>query len=456
MSDKFLSKSFIAELLKLSLRNSEVLAKCSEFLKYNYIPIAPWKEIWKTINTYYLANKKAPTLGILSQFYQNNNKEDLEVLKVINEIKEAENVNADDVLKELTSYIKNSMAIEFYDHFPEIYNKGEREKAISALISTSHSLENFTLMRNESGFNSIFSRFGERQFKKQIEAQQIQSNDKFPFSIDELDSNTFGGINIGDTALFLAQSGIGKTKLLRHIGIGGARKGFKILHIQLEGSEKECEDGYDASWTAIPVHELEYSALDESKIKELNVVAQQVLNEGGEIFIKAFETFNSATIDDIREIIFDFYKIYGVFPDAVLIDYFELVEASKKKKFRISEERQRREHIANGMKNIALECKTRIITCTQGSTVDSEQLNNPDFVMTRFHISEFKGAIKPFSYFFTLNQTEDEYKVNMMRIFADKVRKYKRGWIATIFQKYSHDRFYDRKKTLEEIYNLSI
>ena len=69
--------------------------------------------------------------------------------------------------------------------------------------------------------------------------------------------------------------------------------------------------------------------------------------------------------------------------------------------------------------------------------------------MTRSDISEFKGAIKPFSYFLTLNQTDDEYDSGTMRIFIDKLRKYKSRRLFTIAQSMENSRFYNSSKTLD-------
>ena len=69
--------------------------------------------------------------------------------------------------------------------------------------------------------------------------------------------------------------------------------------------------------------------------------------------------------------------------------------------------------------------------------------------MTRYDISENKGLTKPFSYFFTLNQTVDEYTNGIMRMFFDKVRKYKGQKLITIAQAYDYEKFYDRNRTLE-------
>ena len=112
--------------------------------------------------------------------------------------------------------------------------------------------------------------------------------------------------------------------------------------------------------------------------------------------------------------------------DFMCLDYLELFDPGDGKRYGTSNdaERKRREAVSNKLKNIAVEFDIAIFTATQAATVATELLNDPEFVQTRYHISEFKGVIKPFSYFVTLNKTKDEEDNDFMRIYIDKMRKY--------------------------------
>ena len=51
--------------------------------------------------------------------------------------------------------------------------------------------------------------------------------------------------------------------------------------------------------------------------------------------------------------------------------------------------------------------------------------------------------------FITINQTRDEMKEEVMRLYTDKLRDYKNGDPIHIANNFSCARFYDRKRTLE-------
>jgi hypothetical protein len=171
---------------------------------------------------------------------------------------------------------------------------------------------------------------------------------------------------------------------------------------------------------------------------------------GGEVYIDAFEEFGSAELSQLRTSVDELFKMYGHI-DLITIDYLEKLSPISNYQFKPSEERERRKLIADQLKNIALEFKTRILTATQASSVDAGQLNNVNFAMTRFNISEVKALVDPFSFVFTLNQTNDEYEQRYMRIYCDKIRHYPAKQTVGIYQAYHFDKFYDRKKTISEV-----
>ena len=172
---------------------------------------------------------------------------------------------------------------------------------------------------------------------------------------------------------------------------------------------------------------------------------------GGEIYVEAFEQFNTASLLDVRNSLIELIKTHGDI-HLVLIDYLEKTDPGDGKRYSIEQEKQRREAIAQRMKNIAVEFTTRVATATQSHGIEKRLLNDPQFVMDRFNTSMGKNLVDPFSFFITFNQTEDEKDKGVMRLFCDKMRNYKSGQIITIAQDYEHSKFCDIKKTSENYF----
>jgi replicative DNA helicase len=431
-----LTGNFLIEVFKLSIVSESFLSISSKHLKYQYLPSEEYKFIWKAIVQVYELEGKLPTIGILSERLRDK---DLgELLLQIKNCKVGE--NKDVILKQLESYIREAKFVELYETIGETYNEGKREEAIKILSDKAQTISTFSLVSEST--KTVFKDFESRNEQRKQKQQDLQT--KIPFGIHPLDFYTKGGGSTGTSALFLALSGVGKTTLLRWIGLSAARMGYRVVHFQFEGTEQEALDGYDSAWTGISWENMEFGDIPESKINGINRVRQDIIKGGGEIYVVASETFDSMTIEDCNERLEDIELKIGKI-DVVIFDYLEICDTRRK----YSDERDRREKIANGITNIATKFKCLSCTATQANDVKPEKWNNPDFVLTRSDISEFKGALKPFSYFITLNQTKDEDSNGVVRMYNDKFRKYKKGQVYRIFQSRENGRFYDSKKTLQ-------
>lgn len=441
-----INDNFLLELFSLCFKRRNVLDICCKHLDYHHLQKESHKFIWKVLKTHYQTTFKIPSIGYVSQQLSSK----IEALEELNKIKEIGDVEEEEILKQLDSFFKDIYFIEVYDQLYKFYIDGDKEKVHNLVQEAGNYLNNFSVKKDSLYFEKVFDIENyEQREKERYENSQVNNyQHKQPFFIDEVDEMLFGGVDKGDTWLGLSQSGVGKSKFLKFVGVNLARIGRKVLHIQAEGSKKECMDLYDATWSGQTIHEIEAGTLDETLKLKLKKVIKNINANKGEIYVYAAEKFDSISMRDIRNLALEIIKMYGSLDD-ILIDYFEEIEPGDGKTYRVSEERQRRDAISKAMKNLAVEINVALGSMTQASTVEPEKLEDPNFVMTRYDISEFKGALKPFSLFFTFNQTSDEYEAQILRIYFDKIRKYKGKKLITIAQAYKYERFYDRKRTLD-------
>lgn len=442
-----LNENFVNELFRLALRNKRIFEVVSAHIKYQYLPNENYKAVWKAMKQFSDANQKLPTLGWLSQSFDH----DSDVVAVLADIRNADIIDKNDALSQFELFLKNAIFIEAYENLGEMFVNGERDRAFEVVKKLNEDLGTFVV--REKYYDRVYGQLSERLTDRAHKTSVLegQTTAKIPTGIDEIDDITRGGIDKGDTFLALAQSGVGKSKFLKHIGIHAARRGFKVLHVQAEGTREECLQAYEAGISGVDLKDIEVGAIDSKTMKEIDKATSNIIMGGGEIYAEAYEQFDTADLQDVRELIQDIERAHGSI-DIVLLDYFELFDPGDGKRYKVAEERQRREALANKLKNIAVEMDVAIISCTQASTVAPNLLNDPEFVQTRYHISEFKGVVKPFSYFVTMNQTSDEKDNGFMRLYMDKIRKYRAGQVVSIYQNYDKERFYNRGKTIKDIY----
>lgn len=438
-----INDTFLLELYKASLTSKSFLDIVSKHLAYHYIPQQEYKALFEKIVQQYELNREVPTIGSLSQQF-NANEEVLKLLHKMTSINVAD--KKDTLLATFEKFLIERKFVDLYSKLGPLYNDGKQEQAIKLLQKESEVLSNFSI--KDAYYTRVFGDYTQRLEERQLKSR-TQEAIKVPFSIHALDYITKGGISLGTSALFLAMSGKGKSTLMRWIGMSAARLGFRVVHFQQEGTEQECLDAYDAAWTSINLDDIEFGIVPkelESKIEKAN---KDIIAGRGEVFVKAASGFDELTINDCAEFVEDIERIHGKV-HLVIFDYLELFSVKGQYHNTEAGERKRREDVANKMTGVAVTYNCAVITATQANDIKPERWNNPDNVLTRSDISEFKGALKPFSYFITLNQTQDEYNSEIVRLYVDKLRKYRLPYKPyKIAQSLNNSRFYNAKRSLD-------
>ena len=454
------SVHFLNELFRLALLKKDVVDVVCNHLDYEMIPVQlkQYKQILKNIKAHWELTSTLPTIGMLHQ----SNSQNEQVILALEEISKAKVVEKEIIFKILEDYIKRVKFQLLYTEIAEVYNSGDQAKAIKIQAEKSQEISNFSIFKGTDVFESVFDNFYKRDEERFMIAQDpTLKSVKIPFGIDILDKITYGGSDktLGETDCFLGRSGSGKTKWLRWQGVSAARRGYKVLHIQAEGTKKECLLGYDATWTSILKKDLKVGYLPEEFVPLIRKVLKDIKLKGGNIEVIAFEQFGEPSMKDVRDFCLQYYKKHGVFPDKLILDYLELFHPGNTRRYGATTEgeKYKREDSARAFKNICNEFSISGSTAAQANDIAPADFNRQEWYMTRHNVAGAKGLIDSFSYFYTWNVSSDEYKKGMGRLYADKMRDFMGGHLIRICTDFDHDRFYNRPETMKtwpEDYNL--
>jgi hypothetical protein len=228
-----LTEHFVEELLKSCLKNRGVLDICRAHLQFQYLSDESQKKVWQAIVHHAEVTGTAPSIGTLGEKFHHDRK----VMEVLAGIKAAEIPDNEAVLFSLESYLKQAMFVELYDKTGDLWNAQKQDEALAYIEKRSIEINAFSV--KGKAFLNVFGGYSERMKNKLLRKGETSGLlIKATTGIPELDEHMGGGLMEGDTFCWIARSGIGKTKGMRWSAVANARRGLRVLHVSLEGTEQ--------------------------------------------------------------------------------------------------------------------------------------------------------------------------------------------------------------------------
>lgn len=139
--------------------------------------------------------------------------------------------------------------------------------------------------------------------------------EKIPTGFAVLDEVLNGGLDKGKFGVIIAPSGVGKSWLLACLGAHALKIGKIVLHYTLELDDIYTAQRYDAILTQSPFDDLKYN---------IGKVKNTIKGYEGKLFIKEFPP-STLSLSGLETHI-EAYKINGIVPDLVILDYPELMQ----------------------------------------------------------------------------------------------------------------------------------
>lgn len=136
-----------------------------------------------------------------------------------------------------------------------------------------------------------------------------------PTGITGIDELIGGGLGRGELALFLGAMGVGKTTFLTKVANTASNKGYNVVQIVFEDSEKIIQRKHLACWSKINLYEL-----NDRKDEALAKISELPENRG-RLVIKRFSS-DRTTVTDVKNFL---RKLTGdgIKPDIVILDYID-------------------------------------------------------------------------------------------------------------------------------------
>jgi len=439
MIEKLLSDDVLACMIV----DKEFCNVASEHLDMSFLPTKQHQSIFQAIRHSYFKNDGATWGGIYEAV-----KADKDACELVINLKKLD-VHVKSATDSFESFLLDKKFRMSYNKMGELYRSGKHEEAQTEM-------NNFIEYKEGLSISSEMVRgLMESMDETEAERKLLRTSTPLSTGIPPLDHYTYGGIRNKEFWCIMADSGGGKSTMLRFMGIQALLQGKKVLHFQAEDSREACFDLYKSTLLGVSSSKFMFNSFDAKKNKEIdNKLAEFKKNLISDLYVHAFEEFGSGTIKDCYNIIKKMEKKHGKF-DLIVFDYLDEFEAGDGKKYSTNNEgtRARKTAVGKQMKNMAMEFDTRVITATQSNDIKPEDKNNVGFVLTRNNIADNKALIRQMNLFLTISQTYSEVETNkerpfeVARLFIDKYRTGKDKILFTIAQDRNSSQFYNNRDT---------
>ncbi len=150
------------------------------------------------------------------------------------------------------------------------------------------------------------------------------NNGQMKTGFADLDDILYGGVNKGEINIFAGGSGSGKSLFLQNIALNWALNGMMCVYITLELSEELVAMRLDSMVTGLGTRKI-FSKIDEVD----HAVKLKFKQNNGELLIKYMNS--GSTTNQIRALTTEIAIQTGKFPDALFVDYLDMVFPNDKR-----------------------------------------------------------------------------------------------------------------------------
>ena len=171
-----------------------------------------------------------------------------------------------------------------------------------------------------------------------------------------IDQKLYGGFNRGELNIFAGGSGAGKSLFLQNLAVNFASVGLNVLYVSLELSEELTSMRIDSMLTGVTTREI-FKNIDDVEIK-VKVASKKY----GAVQVKYMPS--GKNVNDLRAYVKEYSIRKGFMPDAILIDYLDLLMPVTVK---VSAENLfiKDKYVSEELRNFGMEIKAVLVTASQ-------------------------------------------------------------------------------------------
>ena len=428
---RYFDINFEKKLLNLLIADPEFLIKCNKFLKKEFFSNETLSWVYAKIIWYYETYQQIITFDVFCTEIKKLPEESkqLEYLYLVSEILETKVTEKEFILDKIKEWLQRNLFVRSFKNAAILFNNGKFDKSLEQMNQTLEAIRAVNFSPPERTF-----------FFPDIENRLLKRNstsvcyDKISTGVFKLDTVINEGLAPGEMGVVVGPPKTGKSIFLVNCVGHAIRCQKKVLHIQLEGTPKQCEDRIEAKLLNIDYRKIVRNDVPPSVFKQYKYFDNSLV-------IRFLTDHWDYTVQDIEQELKEL-KAYNFAPDLVTVDYGDLLSprtASLKDNTYLAQQ-----EVFRDLKTLAM--KHMLVLWTASQVTRAPKAANPrgdsNFVWTRNELADSFAKVRVCDLLITLNMTDDEQKAHRMRIYLDAYRDDERGQILPINTNFANMQFY--------------
>lgn len=190
----------------------------------------------------------------------------------------------------------------------------------------------------------------------------------------DIDNKLYGGLNRGEITFFCGGPGTGKSLFLQNLALNWVQMGLNVIYITMELSEELVGLRYDAMITQTPTKQI-FKNIEDIAIR-LGMMRKTggSASRWGKLQIKKLPMAGT-TSNDIRAYLQEYEIQTGQRPDAVVVDYLDLMHPNSGK-INVSDQFIKDKFTSEELRALAVEWN---ILCATASQLNRASIQEQDF-----------------------------------------------------------------------------
>lgn len=228
---------------------------------------------------------------------------------------------------------------------------------------------------------------------------------------------TSGGMRRGEIYSFMGPPGVGKSLCLVKCAVDNVKAGKKVLYISLEMSEDDIAARFDAQFADVSIR-----SLIDNQHYVLSNLTNYVEDQDDKrlLIVKQFPS-GTADVNTTRAYVQQLQMV-GWMPDLVIFDYVgEMKDIPGIPLY------ESREKLVKDLRGFAVEQQICVVTAMQPNRAAREAMKDGG-VISDDNLGDSYGQLRPLDGLYTINQTDNEKKAGVARIYIAKARNGKSRW----------------------------